>query len=211
MPFDLHGFPKMRRRFAFEIRAFTHRRTPKDVDGRRYDVPCRVIGVPKAAPSQLVVEFDDGARDWRHRANVTAIPPSDHSSSPEITKALEDTSMGFWWTNANGTLERPATTYELARALFGDAPARPGWSLVDGVTVIAELRSAGICERAPSEVEREDRETRAAALRVRREVRRDHAAAAMKKYERRIARDTKIVAKWARVLKRAEIALKEDE
>lgn len=219
--------PRKRRvRFqaATVLHAFTHRRTPEDVDGRRWDVPC-IVGLPwthgtppRTSRSWFNVRFADGTIDQRHKTELYVVPGtvtysrlSPYGVRPAVHKAVRDTTMGFWWVNGGGTAERPATTYEIARAMFADAPPHEGWTLLDGISAVARRKALPIgADVTPSAVEEADQKVRAEALSKRREARRDHAYAMVAKHDSKVKRHKRLAAKWRAVLKRAERALEEE-
>lgn len=211
---------KRRVRFRAEVtlKAFTYRRTPKDVDGYRWDVPC-TVGLPwvlrgtppKKERNWFNVRFADGKIDQRRRDRLFLFEAEHYPRYPiTVHKAAKDTSLGFWWVNAGGTAERPATSYEIARAFYGDAPPHEGWHLLDGVSVVAVRKALPIgAAIAPSEVEAIDQRFRKEALQKRREAALVHAEAMLKKHERAAKRHAKLSSKWRAVVKRRRNALEE--
>lgn len=195
-------------RNILNIRAFTHRRTPKDVDGRRWDVPCVVLCRDKTYLRWVHVRFDDGHVDMRHIQSVTAGLPTSDGRSGKATPvfiALKDLGSGMWWINANNVLERAATRYEVERVTIDPVPS-DGWKLVDGATHLTDqkqLHQITHLPRSESEVERRDREHKAFALQARRDKRCAHAAAMVALHTSKMKREEKLVAKWTREHARA--------
>lgn len=191
---------------AGSLRACTHRRTTKDVDGRRYDVWCTVGIKLLHSHAWFYVRFDDGTVASRHDDELYATP----FGRPKFHASQSDTSFGFWWVNAFGTAERPATSYEIARSFVADETPSPGWTLLDGASCVLRRRSNAIgAESAPSEVETAERERKSLALMKRRKARRDHAFTMVAKHERATKRHQKCASRWRVILKRAEKAIEE--
>lgn len=192
-------------RNTLNIRAFTHRRTPKDVDGRRWNVPCVVLCRHKSFQRWVWVRFDDGHIDSRHTRNVFAGDGESGKKRTPVFEALKILSSTWWWANANGILERVATEYEVEREAE-DAPPGAGWVLVHGEAYVISSRNApmtpGIA-RGESEVERFDRERKAQLLLKRRAKRCAHAAAMVALHTSKLRREEKLVAKWTREHARA--------
>ena len=186
-------------RNVLNILAFTHRRTPKDVDGRRWDVPCVVLCRSKQWRRWVHVRFDDGRIDLRHSRNVFAGNGASGEKKTPVFEALSK-SGGKWWINASGVLERVATAYEVERVAIDAAPG-DGWTLVDGAVYVSEQKCRPMTPGVPrgeSEVERLDRERKAAALQARRDKRCAHAAAMLALHTQKMRREEKLVAKWTR-------------
>lgn len=198
-------------RNVLNILAFTHRRTPKDVDGRRWDVPCVVLAhyrrakMSKPAHKWVHVRFNDGSVDVRHVNNVF----TNLASKTPVFRAMKDVTTGKWWINSNGVLERVATRYEVDRTAF-DAPPSSGWTLVDGDSYVGEQKQKRIlgAPRGESELERLERERKAAALQKRREKRRDHAAEMLLLHRRNLKREEMLVERWTREYARAMKVMK---
>lgn len=197
----------MKVRNVLNISAFTHRRTPKDVDGRRWDVPCIVLSYDFRGLKRKVrkvrkwvhVRFSDGHVDLRHVSNVFA----DLTNKVPVFRALKDVTTGKWWINSEGVLERAATRYEVDRVSL-DTPPSEGWALVDGESHVAAEKQKPIgSPRGESEVERLDREKKAALLRKRREKRCEHASEMLMLHRRNLKREEMLVERWTREYARA--------
>lgn len=202
--------------------AFTHRRTPKDVDGRRHDAPCIVLGqyfygTPRRLSRKWYkIRFADGKIDLRHESNLYCNRRTlgeDGRWSPGVAfVGSHDSRSGSWWQSASGALERVATVYEKARSEAGDPPPSEGWALVEEAErVVAHYKTLpSIFGPGESETDCAERAERAAELRERREERAQHAAAMLRKHERALKRETRLVAKWKRISARAEARLATD-
>lgn len=213
---------------SIDGRAFTHRRTPKDVDGRRYDVPCVVFGLylyaaqrrndlgglarKRVSRKWYKVRFADGRVDLRHATNLYAnkrVLHADGSWAPGVPfVGSHEGSSGLWWQSAAGALERVASVYEKARSEAGDPSPCEGWVLVDAAERVAHYKTLpSIFGPGESETDKTERERRAANLRVRREASAEHARAMYAMHERALRRETKLVAKWKKIKARAEARL----
>src|SRR5262249_15427737 len=130
------------RRFhqSFNRRVCTWRRTPKDVDGARRGVWCIVGRQHDHYQTHYFVRFDDGHVATRHRNDIYADP---FHVVPFFGSEV-DLTLGFWWVNARGVPERPATAYELARAMVADERPVDGWTLCDGDSLVAARRARPI-------------------------------------------------------------------
>lgn len=208
---------------GLDARAFTFRRTPKDVDGRRFDVPCTVLGkgIYGALGGRAVsrkwykVRFADGKVADRHEQNLDANKRelrADGSWSPGVPfVGSHGTASGWWWLSGTGALERVASLHEKARHEAGDPAPGEGWILVSpdvAAGIVAHRRTLPSALRpGEGETDRAERERREAELRARRERKAAHAAAMLAMHERALRREGKLVAKWKAIKARADKAL----
>ena len=188
------------------LRGCTWRRTPKDVDGVRRDAWCTIGLAAKGARVWFYVRFDDGQVRTRHYEELSVDP----FGVVPFFASQDDRRLGFWWVNAWNVAERPATSFEIARAMVADEVPFPGWRLLDGESCVARRRSLRIGDPVgTSDVEEAEKAMRAAALLKRREARRDHAAAMTVQHERAEKRHKRLASKWRAVLQRAKRAIEE--
>jgi hypothetical protein len=203
---------------GIDRRAFTNRRTPKDVDGRRFDVPCVVLGqvlygTPrKVSRKWYKVRFADGKLEDRHMGNLDANRRelrADGSWSPGIPfVGSHGTPSGWWWLSGTGALERVASLHEKARHEVGDPASGESWVLVSpdvAAGIIARRKTLpNALQPGEGETDRAERARKTAALRERREARAEHARKMLAMHERALRREEKLVAKWRKLKARAD-------
>lgn len=108
-----------------------------------------------------------------------------------------------WWVNAEGTLERLATEYEVR---LPDLPPRDGWRLISAEAAESLVRYSKhvVGAHGPSDTEREEQQARRVEKERKLQANIDNAAAMVARYERRTKLVATLLKKWQRKLARLE-------